>query len=280
VERPADKYAALGRYLERHAGSGIVYCSTRKEVERVCARLLGDGLAAARYHAGLSPEERSRAQDDFLFDRVRVIVATNAFGMGIDKSNVRFVIHYNMPQNLESYYQEAGRAGRDGLSADCILLYAGADVRTALFLIGQSDNPQEVERNEKLLWHMQRYCTQQGCLRRYILDYFGERGSEKCGNCSVCKGAREKPTAPERAKRAARKVQYDVPEELFARLKALRAELAKQAGVPAYVIFSDATLVEMCKKRPRNEQEMLEVSGVGSVNWKRYAQHFLRLLVE
>lgn len=196
VQSPKDKYAAVKNYLDCHPGaSGIIYCSTRKLVEEVCGKLTKDGVLATRYHAGLSDEERRKNQDDFIYDRSPVMVATNAFGMGIDKSNVRFVLHYNMPKNMESYYQEAGRAGRDGEPADCILLYGGQDVITNQFFIGNNQDNQELdevtraivqERDRERLRRMTFYCFTNECLRDYILRYFGEYGSNYCGNCSNC----------------------------------------------------------------------------------------------
>ena len=198
VVRTADKVAWLRRFLlERPTQSGIVYCATRKAVEEVCAALLALGLPAARYHAGMEPEERRRSQEDFVYDRARIMVATNAFGMGIDKSNVSYVVHYNMPKSLESYYQEAGRAGRDGEAAECILLFAQGDVATAEFFIHQSgDNnealtPEELEeiqaRDYQRLEAMVGYCKTSGCLRGHILDYFGQRHEARCGNCGNCR---------------------------------------------------------------------------------------------
>jgi ATP-dependent DNA helicase RecQ len=379
VKQPGDKYSALSAYLKENDVGGIVYCSTRKEVESVTERLQKDGYSAARYHAGLSDAERSRSQDDFLYDRVKIIVATNAFGMGIDKSNVRFVIHYNMPQNVESYYQEAGRAGRDGLPADCILFYARKDINTALFLINQSENPDEIARNKQLLNQMERYCETDGCLRRYMLHYFGEKTEDDCGNCGNCIGKFDeadvtvdaqkllshilrlnksgkrfmfthtadiiqgksedftdlstygimkgvprnyirkltnrltalgyiyddgylsttpkasevlrggvhvtirgrKPDAKERQRKErtpADSAKYAVSNELLAKLKALRLTIAQEETVPAFVIFSDATLVDMCGKHPRSDEEFLSVSGVGQVKLERYGERFLALL--
>ena len=196
VEKPKDKLYALKAYLDQNPGkSGIVYCATRKTVEEVCEELTMMGVAATRYHAGLGDKERRENQDAFLYDQFQVMVATNAFGMGIDKSNVSFVIHYNMPKNLESYYQEAGRAGRDGSAAECILYYSGQDVITNQFLIDSSADNQELTDEEaervrandrELLKQMTFYCHTQDCLRGYILRYFGERADNFCGNCSNC----------------------------------------------------------------------------------------------
>jgi len=245
-------------------------------VDRVTESLIEDGYSAAAYHAGLSPTARTCAQDDFLHDRVKIIVATNAFGMGIDKSNVRFVIHYNMPQNVEAYYQEAGRAGRDGLPADCILFFARKDISTVAYLILQSGNSEEIRRNRRLLDKIEEYCNTENCLRNYLLEYFGEGASDDCGSCGNCIGMAEEPEISKKSRVSAKKFAFSDP--LFEKLKAARLEIARHEKVPAFVVFSDATLVDMCQKHPLTPDEFLNVSGVGQVKLERYGDKFLEIL--
>lgn len=187
VRKPSNKLQEIQNYLNEHRGeSGIIYCATRKNVNEVCERLSHLGIVATKYHAGLSDEERKQNQESFLFDEVPLIVATNAFGMGIDKPNVRFVLHYNMPKNMEGYYQEAGRAGRDGEAAECILLFSTQDIMTNRYLIERGSESGRTIEYDKLN-KMVDYCNTGGCLRDYILQYFGEKGlDEPCHNCGSC----------------------------------------------------------------------------------------------
>ena len=411
VERPATRKAKDARVasfiLEREEQSGIVYCSSRRAVEELCGLLRRRGIPATRYHAGLSAAEREQNQADFLYDRARVMVATNAFGMGIDKSNVNYIVHYNIPSCLENYYQEAGRAGCDGTPAECLLLYSPGDVHTQEYLIGQTTRddlgPDELaelrRRDEERLRQMVFYATTTECLRARILRYFGETAPAYCGNCSNCladfeevdvtvdalkvvscvarlaqqgrsvgastivdilrgsraqriaergydrlstygimsdvpvpriraiidelvfreyltrssgdfptielagrgvvfmKGdkpfimrvAKGKPRAPKRDERRTRKARNageEMPDltpeqaELFERLRELRLSIAREQQVPPYLIFNNATLEDMCRKRPASAEDLLEVSGVGEKKAERYGQAFLDAIAQ
>ena len=310
VQHPANKLKALLDYLGEHEQEcGIIYCLTRKLVEEVSGELVKRGYSVTRYHAGLSDEERKNNQEDFLFDRKQIMVATNAFGMGIDKSNVRFVVHYNMPRDLESYYQEAGRAGRDGEPAECLLLYSGQDVITGRWMIEHSDENPELtpaqreeltRRDLERLRQMTFYATSRRCLRHFILNYFGETDAqETCDNCSVCQGepfevdtgsARSPKPAQARAiareERRMRKAAPRGPEAslsaweraLLDSLKTLRTLLAARTHAPAYTVFSDASLIDMVKKRPTTLDTFLDVSGVGQAKQQKYGRVFLKVI--
>ncbi|MCL2094008.1 MAG: RecQ family ATP-dependent DNA helicase [Treponema sp.] len=288
-----DKKKALLHYLSsREDESGIIYCATRKAVEETYALLQNRGYKATRYHAGLDDAERRSNQDDFLYDRSLIMVATNAFGMGIDKSNVSYVIHFNMPKNIESYYQEAGRAGRDGSPADCILLYSGQDVQINKFLITRSNddafNPERESHNLELLKEMTFYATSSRCLRHRLLAYFGEESPASCNNCSNCLGHRtitQGPvpspiSVPSQPRPREQEPAAPVDEALFVKLKGLRKEIAQNERMPAYIIFSDASLKDMCRKKPLSPAQFSMVSGVGQVKREKYGQTFTALIKE
>ncbi|MDR2633731.1 MAG: DNA helicase RecQ [Treponema sp.] len=392
IPRNRDKVQALLEYLSQHQDkSGILYCITRKTVEELCAVLCAEGYGATRYHAGLEDWERQSNQDDFIYDRKPLMVATNAFGMGIDKSNVSFVIHFNIPMNIESYYQEAGRAGRDGGPADCLLLYSPHDLRTNTYLISHS-KPGEPPKDRALIDHqlellkaMTYYATTTDCLRARLLAYFGDRPANYCGNCSNCATGFESIDISiaaqkiiscvyrieQRGKRFGKAMVVDIlrgnknqkllsqgleslstygimadmdshrirtildhliaqeylalegdtypvvcaasrsgeiifekkplemmlpketapphtvavktaalDERLLSKLKALRNRLAQEANKPAYIIFSDASLRDMCRKLPVNTEQFLSVSGVGRVKMEKYGDAFTRLIRE
>ena len=399
----------IQNYIETHPNeSGIIYCATRKNVDTLYEKLLKQCVSVTRYHAGMSNDIRKKSQDDFIYDRAQVVIATNAFGMGIDKSNVRFVIHYNMPQSMENYYQEAGRAGRDGEPAKCILLFSTQDVMISKLLLGSKDfegmDFQEIEQvkhqDSRRLQLMEGYCMTTSCLRNYILEYFGETTHQPCDNCGNChqefeeldmtldakwvvgcitemrgrygqalvigtllgsKKARlkdigatsyncygqlenrteadlrllisqmirmgyitqtegeysvlkagniadlqnkntkiiikkfkekEKISTTKKHKTPFKKDSFSASTEssstdstatnsshnsaLFEALRQLRLQIAKEESVPPYIVFTDRTLIDMCSKLPQNEDEMLNVSGVGQNKLKKYGQRFLQ----
>ena len=307
VIRPKNRDAALMDILRRKRGeSGIVYCATRKAVEQVCDKLIRAGIDATRYHAGLSDEERKENQEKFQYDTCPVMVATNAFGMGIDKSNVRFVIHYQMPRSMEAYYQEAGRAGRDGEAAECILLYNGSDIFTAKWMIEHTEPNENMTAAEQSavryqdmnrLNRMVDYCTKPGCLRAFILRYFGENTAQDCGHCSACCGARYGEAAEATQKRqriaadgahlgqqaAAKKVgseKIEVPAggDLFEQLRQVRLALSKLYHVAPFIICSDATLTSMVRRKPETLEGMRSVSGMGEIKTARYGEAFLQVI--
>ena len=407
-------------YIEMHANeSGIIYCATRKNVDALYEKLLKQRVSVTRYHAGMNTDIRKQSQDDFIYDRAQVVIATNAFGMGIDKSNVRFVIHYNMPQSMENYYQEAGRAGRDGEPATCILLFSPQDVMISKMLLSSKDfegmDLMEMEQvrhqDARRLQLMEGYCMTTECLRNYILEYFGEKTENPCDNCGNChqefvemdmtqdakwvigciaemhgrfgqamvistllgsKKARLKEvgatsynsygqlenrtesdlrllisqmirmgyiiqtdgeysvlkigniedlqkknakvlvkkfkekekispskkrknpyesaynpkvsdassytsdSAGNRRQSAANRQNDTKKSALFEQLRQLRLQIAKEESVPPYIVFTDKTLIDMCEKLPQNEDEMLDVSGVGQNKLKKYGQRFLQ----
>jgi ATP-dependent DNA helicase RecQ len=266
----------------------IAYCFSRKNTEKIAADLRANGVNALAYHAGLSNDERTRVQNQFIRDQVPVIVATIAFGMGIDKPDVRLVVHMDLPKSIEGYYQETGRAGRDGLPSDCLLLYSAGDRFKQEFFIRELSDSNEQARARKQLDEITRYCEQRTCRRAALLTYFGESWEdENCGGCDICLPPRRAPELQRVGTRAlgtnpralgtnprAQAVEaYD--DELFEKLRLVRRALADANGVPPYVIFGDRTLQEMSRAYPQRMETMARIFGVGREKLARYGEAFL-----
>jgi ATP-dependent DNA helicase RecQ len=278
--------------------SGIVYCLSRKSVETITDFLVRNGVSARAYHAGMDPETRSSAQDAFRRDDIDVIVATVAFGMGIDKSNIRYVIHRDMPRSIEGYYQEIGRAGRDGVESDCVLFYSYADVMS--YDRFADDGSDIADRHRRQVREMFALAERRDCRHQTLVGYLGEAIAPCGGSCDVCTARDLLAEAPRMAVKGGRgrdrksrdaiveappaSVQHahTVPAhgDLFERLRRLRKAIADARNVPAYVVFSDATLLEIAAKKPKNAAELLDVSGVGPKKIATYGAEFLALLAE
>ncbi|MGX6466666.1 DNA helicase RecQ [Leuconostoc falkenbergense] len=386
IVRNQDKRDYIAKYLRENADqNGIIYAATRKQVDELTAYLNKIGIHAARYHAGLSEKERQKQQEAFLYDESPVIVATNAFGMGINKPNVRYVIHYSVPGNIEAYYQEIGRAGRDGLPAETILLYAPQDIHLQEFFVQKSEGSEAYKQNEyDKIREMNAYANTQTCLPRYLLQYFGETVTQDCGRCSNCLDERELVDVTVDAQKvlanvmrmnqrfgktmvakvlkgsndaSVKKYEYlrDLPtfglmkertlkdltqfidyltadgylrfegaeypvlkvtklgadvlkgqgnvtkrlekvrilrqsatqeglklsdddNRLFAQLKEKRLVLAREAGIPPFLIFSDKTLMAMAQNRPQTDEAFLAISGVGEKKFDIYHDDFAAVI--
>ncbi|WP_291260496.1 ATP-dependent DNA helicase RecQ [Gemmatimonas sp.] len=286
-----------------HRGeSGIVYCQSRKSVEQTCEYLVSEGVKALPYHAGLAPEERARNQDAFQRDDVDVMVATVAFGMGIDKSNVRFVIHRDMPKDIESWYQEIGRAGRDGLPSDCVMFYSWADVMAHQRFTDRLEDEQLRERTRAATKALFNLIERPGCRHQALVRHFDEQIAPCGESCDACTGQtvearltealelervaragwRTGPSSLARGVRRATLGADDLDGDdrvLFDALRTLRRELAEEARVPPYIVFGDRVLLEMVARRPLTHAALLQVPGVGQAKLERYGDYFLEVIV-
>ena len=285
----SQKDNSIINYVKKHEDeSGIIYCATKKNVDKLYTLLNEQGISAGRYHAGLSNDERKQNQEDFTYDRIRVMIATNAFGMGIDKSNVRYVLHYNMPQSLEYYYQEAGRAGRDGEEAECVLFFSKQDIMINKFLLQNkasagdvASDMQKTANDQRKLQQMINYCETDKCLREFILSYFGDTTPcicNKCSNCVVVEDEEEETyveTGKKRKKAAQLAGLNELGAALFEKLRSVRTELAAEKSVPPYIICSDKTLKDMCAKLPRDKEQLADVYGMGEQKIQNYGEAFV-----
>ena len=288
----SQKDNSIINYVKKHEDeSGIIYCATKKNVDKLYTLLNEQGISAGRYHAGLSNDERKQNQEDFTYDRIRVMVATNAFGMGIDKSNVRYVLHYNMPQSLEYYYQEAGRAGRDGEEAECVLFFSKQDIMINKFLLQNkasagdvASDMQKTANDQRKLQQMINYCETDKCLREFILSYFGDTTPcicNKCSNCVVVEDEEEETyveTGKKRKKAAQLAGLNELGVALFEKLRNVRIELAAEKSVPPYIICSDKTLKDMCAKLPRDKEQLADVYGMGEQKIQNYGEAFVTVV--
>ena len=285
----SQKDNSIINYVKKHEDeSGIIYCATKKNVDKLYTLLNEQGISAGRYHAGLSNDERKQNQEDFTYDRIRVMVATNAFGMGIDKSNVRYVLHYNMPQSLEYYYQEAGRAGRDGEEAECVLFFSKQDIMINKFLLQNkasagdvASDMQKTANDQRKLQQMINYCETDKCLREFILSYFGDTTPCICNKCSHCVVVEdeEEETYVETGKKRKKAAQLaglnELGAALFEKLRSVRTELAAEKSVPPYIICSDKTLKDICAKLPRDKEQLADVYGMGEQKIQNYGEAFV-----
>jgi ATP-dependent DNA helicase RecQ len=274
--------------IKKHRGdSGIVYCLSRKSVDDLTAWLRRNGVQARAYHAGLTDEERADSQNAFARDDAAVMVATVAFGMGIDKSNVRFVIHRDLPRSLEGWYQEIGRAGRDGLESDCVLMYSWVDVLAYDRFVSDIDDPELRAATKQKTIQLFNLAESTRCRHQSLAAYFDER-IERCGtSCDACLGrdlgallaSGDRATSIRGPVPATVPIDAEPNPELFEKLRGLRKAIADTEHVPAYIVFSDAVLRAMAARAPATERELLAISGVGPVKLERYGDRFLELLL-
>lgn len=272
IPKRAAAATVINLVRERRDESVIVYCSSRQKTEGLAADLRAVGVMAEAYHAGLPSAERHAVQERFIRDDCRVVVATIAFGMGIDKPDVRLVIHHDLPKSVEGYYQETGRAGRDGLPSACVLLFSAGDRAKQMWFVNQMEELEERRHAIARLGQVMDFCTTQNCRRRFLLEYFGESCSiDNCDGCDVCRADLRVVVPIVAAKSAAGPENPD----LFAALRSLRKQVADELGVPAFVVFGDRTLKEMSARRPRTREDLAGIFGVGARKLETFGDRFL-----